>query len=294
MSSVRLKIRCQIEEFPSLAGFVLASFKNDRKDFESFSPDFNATFLQDTIQKVNALTSIINPKQLTAELKAITASIYATQAALHQPLNYLEAYVNRASGLTIDPSDFGFKNVRKANNAGNIQALTSSLDLVISNTKKNSAALYSKGFTPAQLANLEALNHKLYTQNIAQNQKINERKSLVASNNTQMNELWNIIIDILDIGKRIYKTSNPAKLPNYTLRRLIARMRNQSSKSIATIHPVSQISESKNTKIAVIPQQSLSGKSPNLPAHNSSYTIHSTQFSTASSLQNSNLQPTPS
>lgn len=234
MSYVRLKLNCQIGELPTLAGFVFSAFTTDQKDFEKFSPDFNATFSSETNLKINALKSIVNPKQLTAELKLITADIYSTQVALRQPIDYLEAYINRANSLTIAAADFGIKPVRQANNSGNIEGLTSGLDFLISNTKKNIKPLADKGFTSAQLAALEGLNNRLLAQNIAQNQKISERKGLVESNYTQMNELWDIILDICDIGKRIYKTTNPAKLPNYTIGKLITRMRNDAKKTMLT------------------------------------------------------------
>jgi len=224
--SAKLDITCQISELPTLAGFIIASYTRDQADFQAYSPDFNAAFLTNLKAKSDALQTIINPKQVTAELKLITDRIYQNQIALRQPIDFIEGYINRSSNLSMAAKDFGVGAIRKANNRGNIEDVTSSINYLLSNVKKNKTILTAKGLTDALQDNVQRIHDQLLADNIAQNQKIGDRKALVEKNYTSMNALWQILVDICDTGKRLYKSSSPYKLQDYTIKRLISLLRN--------------------------------------------------------------------
>lgn len=224
--SVKIDITCQISELPTLTGFIIASYTRNQADFQAYSPDFNAAFLTNLKAKNDALQTIINPKQVTAELKLITDRIYRNQIALRQPIDFIEGYINRASNLSMAAKDFGVGAIRKANNRGNIEDVTSSINYLLSNVKKNKTILTAKGLTDGLQDNIQRIHDQLLADNIAQNQKIGDRKALVEKNYASMNALWQILIDICDTGKRLYKTAAPYKLQDYTIKRLIAQLRN--------------------------------------------------------------------
>ena len=63
---------------------------------------------------MGAIEALINPKQLTGELKVITRRLYNNlDVVLRDRLTILEGYLNQASGLTMAVKDFGVSAVRK-------------------------------------------------------------------------------------------------------------------------------------------------------------------------------------
>ena len=54
---------------------------------------------------------------------------------------------------------------------------------------------------------------------------------LVQDNYSVMNELWVMLTDIADAGKRVYKTANPAKVDDYNMSAIKRRIRQEQKKS---------------------------------------------------------------
>jgi len=222
---IRLNISCQINELPTIAGYIIESYTRDQADFFAYSPTYNEIFLSNLKFDTEKLQSLINPSQITAELKTITARIYQNQIALRQPLDLIEGYINRASNLTINASDFGISSVRSANNKGNIEGVLCSLNYLLYNIKKNFAPLKAKGLKAALFNNLQSLYNQIHEDNLAQNLKVSERKALVQKNYEAMNLFWDSLVDICEIGKKLYKTSGTNKWQEYSIRKRIALMR---------------------------------------------------------------------
>lgn len=227
MTTEPLRIKCRIEELPILGGFLLSSMQTSLADFTAFSPDYNAAFMTAANADLAAIEALINPKQLTAELKVITARMYNNMTLLRGKIDLLEGYINRAVGLTIGKKDFGVSDVRKKNNAGDVEGLVSALTFLLSNVANNLAALTAKGFTAAQNTALTNLKNDLSADNVAQNDKVNERNDNVAANYGKLNFFWDKIVDVADAGKRIYKSTAPNKVDDYTMTRLKARIRQE-------------------------------------------------------------------
>ena len=229
MAQVELKIQCRIEELPVLGGFILSSMQGSLADFTAFSPDYNAAFMTTSNADLAAVEALINPKQLTKELKVITKRIYSNQTLLRSKLDYLEGYINRATGLTLDKKDFGISEARKKNNIGDIEGLIGALSFLIGNVNiaANLTALAAKGFTPTQNTALTTLRDALKADNLAQNNKINDRNNKVIVNYGRLNAFWDRIIDVTDAGKRIYKVTAPNRLDDFTMTKLKARIRQE-------------------------------------------------------------------
>jgi hypothetical protein len=229
MAQVVLKIQCRVEELPVLGGFVLSSMQGSLADFTSFSPDYNAGFMTNANADLVAIEALINPKLLTKELKVITKRIYTNQGILRSKIDFLEGYINRASGLTIDKKDFGISEVRKKNNIGDIEGLGGALNFLIANVNipANLTALTAKGFTVAQNTALATLRTDLKNDNVAQNNKVNDRNNKVIANYGKLNAFWDKIMDVSDAGKRIYKATAPNRLDDFTMSKLKARIRQE-------------------------------------------------------------------
>jgi hypothetical protein len=229
MTPIVAKFKCRIEELPALGGFLLSSMQGSLADFTAFSPDYNAAFMTTANADLATLEALINPKQLTKELKVITKRIYTNQTNLRSKIDFLEGYINRASGLTLDKKDFGISEVRTKNNNGDIEGLIGALSFLIGNVSiaTNLTALTAKGYSNTQNAALIALKDALKADNIAQNNKVNDRNNKVISNYGRLNAFWDKIVDISDAGKRIYKAAAPNRLDDFTMSKLKARIRQE-------------------------------------------------------------------
>ena len=231
---VKLISRVPVSDVPTFGSFVIVSYETDEAAFTDFSSIYDAAFLTDIKLKKKAIEALVFPKQLNGELKVVTLRIYSNQELVTNEMNYLEGYVKLTKGLSVGVKDFGFQEVRKANNSGNIEGVVSGLKLVTTNSGANILLLTPKGFTPAKQTKLVALMNTLDTDNVAQNAKLNERKTLVENNHIAINEFWNEITSICDIGKRIQKPLSKAKTDEYTINKVIARLRNDAKKTKAS------------------------------------------------------------
>jgi len=173
------------------------------------------------------IEALVNPKQLTAELKVITTRMYNNMNLLRGKIDLLEGYINRSTGLTIAKKDFGISAVRSKNNNGDVEGLIGALNFLLTNVANNMAALTAKGFTAAQNTALTTLKNDLKADNVAQNNKVNERNNKVVANYGKINAFWDKIVDIADAGKRIYKSSAPNKVDDFTMSKLKARIRQE-------------------------------------------------------------------
>ena len=227
MTQIILKIKCRIEELPVLGGFILNSMQGSLADFTGFSPDYNAAFMTSANADLATIEGLINPKQLTKELKVVTSRIYANQIVLRGKIDFLEGYINRASGLTIGKKDFGISEVRTKNNNGDIEGLGGALNFLLTNVSNNMAALTAKGYSAAQHTALNTLMTGFKNDNLAQNAKINDRNNKVIANYGKLNAFWDKLMDISDAGKRIYKSTAPNRLDDFTYSKLKLRMRQE-------------------------------------------------------------------
>lgn len=232
MAIVELKITCRIEEVPVLGGFLLTSMQVNLADFTGYSPDYNAAFMTAANADMALIEALINPKQLTAELKVITSRMYTNMTALRGKIDLLEGYIKRATGLTMDKKDFGISTVRAKNNNGDVEGLVAALTYLLSNVSANMVALTAKGYTAAQHTSLTTLKDDLKADNIAQNAKMNDRNNKVIANYGAINAFWDKIVDISDAGKRIYKTAAPNKVDDFTMSKLKARIRQEQNNTL--------------------------------------------------------------
>ena len=231
MAEPKLKITCKIEEVAPIGHFLVNSLSAGVGDFTAFSPDFNAAYVTAANTKLTAVENLINPKQLTAEMKVITLRTSNNMIGLRPKIDFLEGYIKRATGLTIAAKDFGVSAVRKANNKGDVELLIFALQFLLTNATNNMSALTNKGYTTAQHTALTVIKTVLGDDNNAQNAKLNERNNNVAKNYGLINDLWVLLTDISDTGKRIYRTVAPQKVDDFTMAALMRRIRQEQKKN---------------------------------------------------------------
>lgn len=223
--------KLRVDEMPVVGRFLYDSMVRDLSSFESFSPDFNSDYMDNFLNKLSDVENIVNPKVKIAELKKITSNLYDTIDSLRVIMTKLEGYVLRAgAALNILPKDFGISKVRQKIANKDQEALIGALKVVLQNIDGNSAILESKGWTAEQQEELVAKNASIIADNAEQNLKMDEKESLVEENMHKLNDFWEVMKDVMDTGKRLFKYDNKEKTGDYTLTKIKSRIRHDSKR----------------------------------------------------------------
>ena len=234
MAVIPLRNRGRLDEMSPLAKFVLNSYNKNQLDFLDFSPKYTVLHGDSIELERKVIDALINPVQLTGELKMITQRIYSNQIAVAASMDFLEGYAKRATGLTIASKDFGFGKVRTANNSGDIEAVVKNIRTVATNAANNMAALVAQGYSAAKQTALKGLADTLENDNAGQNSKIDDRHKLVSENHIAINNFWDSINDLCEVGKILYKAKTNENRPQYVVTTVLARMRSDAAKTAIT------------------------------------------------------------
>src|SRR3989339_560334 len=224
------KFTLRIEEMPVVGGFLLKSFEIEIVEFQAYSPDFNPAYKTAFESKLATVESIVNPKKIQGELKKITDNMYSATEGLRSQLQLLEGYIKRAENLTILPKDFGISALRNKIAKKDQEAVIENLKVLFQNIDDNLAAIQAKGFTTAAYNKLKTTRDSIKTANQSQNEKMNQKQKLVEDNIGTLNELWDIMNDIMDAGKRIAKSNTTLRIDDYTKTKLQKRVRHEFTK----------------------------------------------------------------
>lgn len=221
------KFTIKIEEVPAIGQFLLDSYTTDEADFRAFSPQFDATYKADYLERFTAVKEIINPKVITAELKTITARMYENISKLKEEIDRLEAYTKLAKkNLKVAVKDFKFKEIRQTANKRNFEGLIENLKIMLQHVQDDLAVLQAKGFTIEAKTAIEALRTAFVNDSAEQNLKLDQRRQSVANNTDIINTFYEKISELLTIGKVLYKKKNPEKAKSYTLAAIQKRIGN--------------------------------------------------------------------
>jgi hypothetical protein len=229
----RLLIPVRIEELPTIGGFLITSLGSDLLDFTSFSGDYNALYVTNAQTALGTVTLLVQPKAKIAELKVITLRLYNNMDSLQKPVDFLEGYIKRTTGLTVATSDFGISDIRKAANRRDVERLLSALRYTINlaHNATNKPLLQAKGYTLVQQTFFTNIIDAIDDDNQAQNAKVNEINNLTTANYGVINDFWKTYAnDISDAGKRIFKKTN--KYDDYVIAALKRRVRQEQLRNV--------------------------------------------------------------
>jgi len=216
------------EEISVIAGMIRDSFARDRADFEAFSPKYSEPFLTGLNEKIIAVETRTGTKVFLAQQKALTTKLYEDIDSLRPKLTRLEGYLYLAKGtMNVAEADFGISAVRKKLGVKDVEGLLDKLTHTLQLIDTNTAALEAVGFTAEAKTELENLKQLIQTTNLEQNLKMDEKEAGVQSNDGLLTELMEIVTEIMDIGKRLYKYDNVEKTGDYTATTLKTRIRHE-------------------------------------------------------------------
>lgn len=219
---------CKNEELPVLARFLLFSFRRDFAEFAEFSPMFDEKYLEQFEILVLRAAEVSEPKSELAQQKVITEKIHLTMDNLKDPITRVAAYLDIShSELKISVDGFGITELRKGFRTYDVEKTIKSLHTVCSNIATHFTILNRFGLKQDLLQTLQAA----YNEISADKQTIYEmhvnRRTIVQNNLSLFNELYDQMNAIMNIGKVLYKTSNPTKAKEYIFTELCKRIGNQ-------------------------------------------------------------------
>jgi len=230
MKELKKSFNVAVEDLPVIAGFVGTSFESNQIDFTNFSPDFQQPYLTNYKAKLALIEEIVFPKKIADEIKLVTERLNATMESMREALNWLEGYVDRAKNLSLKPTDFGIKEVRKAISVNDVEKFFSSMGNLLGNVETNFSQLSEKGFTQAAKNVLVNARKNIKADNDLQNIKLNFKSSLVEANIEKLNDLWDNMKDILKTGKILYQNKDKSKTAEFTITALKTRVKQERKK----------------------------------------------------------------
>jgi len=216
------------EEVSVVVGMIRDSFARDRAEFEAFSPKYSEAFLTELSAKIIEVETRTGTKVFLAQQKALTTKLYEDVDSLRPKLTRLEGYLFLAKGtLNVAAADFGISAVRKKMSGKDVEGLLDRLTHTLQLVGSNTAALEAVGFTAEAKTELESVKQLIQATNLEQNLKMDEKEAGVQSNDGLLTELMDMVTEIMDIGKRLYKYDNTEKTGDYTASTIKGRIRHE-------------------------------------------------------------------
>ena len=229
---MKKNFHCKIEDLPAIADFVLACIRRDIADFNNYSELFNQEYLSDLNLKKQECTDLIMTDSVNIALKSVTKRLYENLKKLRTLLVLIEGYIILAK-KELNNDKLGLAKIRKNIKAGNVEGVVFSLRVFINNLNEWETILTSKGMKQEHIEALDHLLTIIESLNMEQNELLSKRSQNCLNNMKMFNNLWDILSDIMLVGKAIYKSTNESKLKDYTMLQIKRRMNNERKNTTA-------------------------------------------------------------
>jgi len=216
------KYKCKDGDLPVICNIAADSLESDLADFSAYSPKFTQVFLIDFRNYIEKVFEIVLPQAEIQLQKVITERMNGTLDNMTDAANRLSGYIKFSH---TDHTDFGLTLLRKAIKDGDAAGGINSLQTVIANIAHFKEALVQQGLTEELIAVFVTARKSLKEDKSKQTKIFNNRKRIVHSNLGLLNGLFDQLTEILTAGKILYKTTEPAKLQEYTFEGLKKRVR---------------------------------------------------------------------
>jgi len=219
------------EELPVAGDILLQLFNRDRDKFTEFSQEYNDEFLESVHNQIKKVREITQASTLTAEIKKVTEELYSSMDSNLSKLNLVQAYAQKANkSLTIKASSFGVKEAKKELRKRNAEGYSVKISIVNQNIAGNLEALTAKGYKETIGTEIQEQSNIIYDLNLKQEEKLSERKQLVADNNDEFAALWVMLVDISKMGKLLLKPDS-SKAEEYMFSHILKKVRKVSVKT---------------------------------------------------------------
>ncbi len=147
-------------------------------------------------------------------------------------INRVNGYVSLAgNSLKISPADFGLTALRKGANSKDVENVLKNLQLVIANINRNREVLQAQGLQQELIDTLTNTANSIAADKQMQYEIGINRKNIVQNNHEQLNSLYDMLNEIMTIGKVLYKGVDSVKQQEYTFNELKKKVRRSQSAS---------------------------------------------------------------
>lgn len=222
------QFRCRLEELGPLARLTYARYLKHRTDFLDATTDFGDAFETEFMKRSEAFEKLVPTRQRQLTAKEEAERLNAAAKQLRHPLNLLDIQVGsagRAGLLTVTVKDFGLGRVRNEISTRDLEGLDGALGDLIKLVEVNQQALTDKGMKPATLQALKDARQSLGEDSTEQDSDRLDSVELTEENVKAGNALWELVAEILRVGRLLYKETNPKRAKGYTMARLKRLMR---------------------------------------------------------------------
>jgi len=227
MSSER---KLLVEEYVPAGRFLINSFTRDRAELVGRFAEFTPAYLTAYSNKIEEVKTLEKTIVLTKAQQQATIDLYTAANTLNNDLNFVSFYFKRAKldtkQITKLKADLAKRNIE-----GACDKIIGVQQYIVANR----AALESKGMATGFPAALLVTKATLETKNELQNTVRNQKKTLYDNNKVVYDALYDYIITVANAGKIMYK--GKSKVVEYTLSKIIARMRSSNDGGDETIPP---------------------------------------------------------
>ena len=228
---------CKDEELPLLGGITVVNLSRDLRDFTGYSPQFNLEYVNKFEAAISTANEVIQPKSELMKQKEITTRIFNTLVLLLDASIRLGGYLKLANGSEdLTPGKFGLTLLKKQISRKDVEGVIQSLKLVIDNINMKKEMLMAQGLTEELIAIFVSAEKTLDADKRMQSAMISNRKGVILNNVSLFNGLYAELCNIMTVGKIIYRTTNSAKLQDYTFNDLKKRVR-RSANTAPAVNP---------------------------------------------------------
>lgn len=219
-----------VEEYAPAGRFLINSFTRDRAELAARFTEFTPAYLTAYGNKIEEVKTLEKTIVLSKAQQQATIDLYTAASTLNNDLNFVSFYFKRAKldskMITKLKADLAKRNIE-----GACEKITVVQQYIVANR----AALESKGMATGFPAALLVTKATLETKNELQNTVRNQKKTLYENNKVVYDALYDYIITVANAGKILYK--GKSKVVEYTLSKIIARMRSGNEGGNETIPP---------------------------------------------------------
>ncbi len=218
--------KCKDIEFIVICGFVLFSFKRDLSFFSKFSKKYTVEYVLLLETELANLKELVEPQSELVEQKAITDHLRTVMHDLLEPLDWIKGYIQLAgSGINISVKDFGIVQTREAINYMDIEEVIKGMHTINTNVVKYKSVLVEQGLTEELQARLVTNAESIANDRQKRYEIQTNRKAILQNNVGVLNTFHAKILEILQVGKILFKDSDPVKLQEYTFIELLKKVR---------------------------------------------------------------------
>ncbi|MDR2382360.1 MAG: hypothetical protein LBD76_00530 [Prevotellaceae bacterium] len=216
----RLKNRdykCKDEELPAICRNAMICLKRDLTDFTAFSSLFNETYIAEFEKKIDFVDELVCPKTETNELKKITKRLYETMDSLIDPIAKIRNCLLLAKkNVGVSAKDFGLAMLSRKISDRNAEGTRQNLLLVITFLEKYRVQLHSVGFSDSIIDQFNDAVSSITDDNQLHFDIVSKRKAIVQTNTPVLNSLHAQLMEVLNVGKYLYKGVNNPKYKEYS------------------------------------------------------------------------------